>query len=268
MAATEASSTTENSEFRNIRWAINATTNWCPSDSEFSYLVNTYVPEPEERNRITRYRFEKDRKASLLGRLLIRKLVSQTWRAFDPTTPDSFYYDVKISRTPEGKPYLVRSPFVLLIAMRKLFIVYRRSDGKASPRPKGLSRWNFNISHHGDWVVIASHTDVCIIQFWKSYQGCWADECFASETHRCRRVESRSVWQRQGSYIIWLLTTKKPLTQVTWKSVTNFFSSFTEQFTDREWRSIRRQRLESERLEQFYRFWTLKESYTKVQSQR
>jgi len=159
MASTEESNSSSSGSPGVVQcWAINAT-NWCPSTSEFGYLVQTYVPEPEERTRITRYRFEKDRKASLLGRLLIRKLVTQTWKSFDPSTPDSFYYDVKIARTPEGKPYLVyRSHFDFVVVIPAMLMTL--FETKASPRPKGLSKWNFNISHHGDWVAIASHTDV------------------------------------------------------------------------------------------------------------
>jgi 4'-phosphopantetheinyl transferase len=123
--------------FLKTRWAFNAS-EWKPTTEEFEKLVNELVPEEEERKRIGRYRFEKDRIASLIGRLLIRKLLQHVRRGLVASaSASSFYLDTKFNRTPEGKPYLLRTEELEGFSTLPL-------------------RWNFNISHHGDWVVIAS----------------------------------------------------------------------------------------------------------------
>jgi len=107
------------------RTACNVGT-WRPTPTEWSAAVAALREvEPEEAARVERFRFAEDRKRALAGRLLARAAVVRgtgaAWR------------DVALRRTEANKPYA---------ALR---------EGVDPPR------FNFNVSHHGDWVAVASH---------------------------------------------------------------------------------------------------------------
>ncbi|XP_060744008.1 L-aminoadipate-semialdehyde dehydrogenase-phosphopantetheinyl transferase [Tachysurus vachellii] len=105
-----------------VRWAFRCGA-WNPSRSE--WLLGTCCIQPEERDRIGQFMFSKDAKAAMAGRLLIRKLVcvkmGLPWDGF------------RLDRTPRGKP----------------FLAHPRSDSGSAP-------WSFNISHQGDFAVLAA----------------------------------------------------------------------------------------------------------------
>jgi len=67
-----------------------------------------------------------DAKSSLIGRLLMRKMIHD----FE----NVFYPDIKLQRTSKGKPY------------------YSQTNSK-------YSNFNFNVSHQGDYVVAGCETD-------------------------------------------------------------------------------------------------------------
>ncbi|KAL8587657.1 hypothetical protein ACOMHN_045346 [Nucella lapillus] len=97
---------------------------WNPSEKEWTLAAQCV--QPEEKERIGRFVFKKDSKSAMVGRLLIRRVVSSLLGI-----P---YADVKLARTDKGKPY-VANP----------------QDGET-----GDESCNFNISHQGDFVVIAA----------------------------------------------------------------------------------------------------------------
>jgi 4'-phosphopantetheinyl transferase len=102
-----------------IRWAFNFGS-WHPTESQFQLAASCI--QDEEKTRIGRYVFKKDAKASLVGRLLMRKYVSE-----NSSLP---YADVRFGRDDRGKPYLTGGD-------------------------KGKPVLNFNVSHQGNYTVLA-----------------------------------------------------------------------------------------------------------------
>lgn len=101
----------------NVRWAFNASA-WKPSEQEI--LLASSCVQPEEKHRISRFFFQDDAKSSLIGRLMMRKFVH-----LSTSIP---YEDIKLGRDGHGKPYLMGA---------------------------GDMPLSFNVSHQGDYVVLA-----------------------------------------------------------------------------------------------------------------
>eukprot|EP00501_MAST-03F_sp_TOSAG23-6_P002420 GSMAST32.ASY1.ANO1.2529.1 assembled CDS len=105
-------------------WAFNCSS-WQPTESEWTALLAAI--DPAECTRISRFRNKIDAKRSLIGRLLIRCLLFRDLKLK--------FMECKLGRTSTKKPYLL------------------------DPVPAGISPYfNFNVSHHGSWVVLASHS--------------------------------------------------------------------------------------------------------------
>lgn len=100
-----------------IRWAFNFGS-WKPSQAEI--LLATSCIQPEEKQRIAKFVFKKDFKASLIGRLMIRKFLT-----FATNLP---YDEINIIRDDRGKPIFSTSGSVNL---------------------------DFNVSHHGNYTVLS-----------------------------------------------------------------------------------------------------------------
>ncbi|CAK9316964.1 unnamed protein product [Citrullus colocynthis] len=110
------------------RWAVDIS-EWNPSPHDFSSAL-TLLPR-HERSSILRFFKMEDRKRALVSRLLQYALVHNLLKIpFD---------EIIIKRTVEGKPYL-------------------ECDKLVSEFPN----FNFNVSHHGDYVVIASEP-LCLV---------------------------------------------------------------------------------------------------------
>jgi 4'-phosphopantetheinyl transferase len=108
------------------RWAINVDSWETPGLSEnpeFKLLLGL-VPEESENIRIRKLPF-KDRKRSLVGHLMMRRACAQALGHED-------FLNHTLSRTHGQKPFLEK------------------------PLPPNLLNFNFNISHDGRWVVLAS----------------------------------------------------------------------------------------------------------------
>ncbi|KAK9961737.1 hypothetical protein ABG768_007137 [Culter alburnus] len=105
-----------------VRWAFRCGS-WVPTRSEWTLAARCI--QPEEKDRIGQFVFNKDAKSAMAGRLLIRKLVCEkmgfAWDGF------------RLERTARGKPYLPRP-----------------SSGPS------ITHWNFNLSHQGDYAVLAA----------------------------------------------------------------------------------------------------------------
>ncbi|KAI8821181.1 uncharacterized protein EV422DRAFT_56864 [Fimicolochytrium jonesii] len=95
-------------------------------------LAHALLP-PSEQTRINSYRFARDGMRALVGQLLARAAIVALLAAQDafpvPAPLDRIWYAIRIERDEHGKPFL------------------------SSPRIPFL---HFNISHHGDWVVVAA----------------------------------------------------------------------------------------------------------------
>ncbi|KAG6542803.1 hypothetical protein Mapa_015707 [Marchantia paleacea] len=138
------------------RWAVNVGM-WSPSEAQFSGFVG--LLPIAERPLVLRYVKFEDKKKALVSRLLQRKLVHSLL--------DIEYCDIVIERTREGKPYLA-NPI----------------DCCEMPN------FNFNVSHQGNFVVLASEP-LCIVgvdvmthqpvgeespaAFFKPFRNCYTD---------------------------------------------------------------------------------------------
>ncbi|CAI2161715.1 7644_t:CDS:2 [Funneliformis geosporum] len=106
------------------RWAFNVN-EWNPSDEQYQQILS--FVQPEEKSRINRFYSIEDAKLALIGRCLMRLLFCKLYK--------SNWKSIKFSRTTENKPILVGEFFV---------------------KPDFDLVINFNISHHGDWVVLVA----------------------------------------------------------------------------------------------------------------
>ncbi|XP_010892044.2 L-aminoadipate-semialdehyde dehydrogenase-phosphopantetheinyl transferase [Esox lucius] len=107
-----------------VRWAFRGGS-WTPTRSE--WLLASRCVQREERERIGQFMFSKDAKSAMAGRLLLRRLVCE--KIGVP------WADFHLERTPRGKPYL------------------------ASPEAGG---WSFNLSHQGDYTVLAAEQGLLV----------------------------------------------------------------------------------------------------------
>lgn len=94
---------------------------WKPTASE--WILAAQCVQIEEKERIGKFVFKKDAKSSMIGRLMLRHAVCDSLKI-----P---YNDVQLGRTEKGKPFL------------------------KNPVEQFLS---FNVSHSGDWTVLATDT--------------------------------------------------------------------------------------------------------------
>jgi len=152
----------------------------------------------QEKARVERFRFEKDKKLALGSRLMQRMLVHTLFKIpFDR---------VDIMRTKAGKP------------------VAKLPPGVTGPGIPGLACFNLNVSHHGEFVAIASEPTALV----------GLDIMDTAERPR----------QKQDSK--------------------TFLSHFEDKLTPGEWRTIHRDGSEKSRFAEFYKHWALKEAYIKA----
>jgi len=88
---------------------------WCPTQAQFGRAMACI--QPDERERIRKFRYRSDAKASLIGRLLIRSWI---WNTFKSNS-------VTLSRTERGRPFW-----------------------------EGRRDIDFNVSHAGDYSVFVA----------------------------------------------------------------------------------------------------------------
>lgn len=100
------------------RWIVNVT-QWEPSDALWEHALG--LVEPEEQKRIQKFHFPIDAKRSLIGRLMMRKVIS----VHAGVAPNM----IKLARCQNNKPYWA-NPTVKL---------------------------HFNVSHHSHYVILVAH---------------------------------------------------------------------------------------------------------------
>lgn len=108
------------SQLNVARWAFNFT-KWTPTESDVLLAVSCV--QKEEKERLAKFVFKKDFKASLIGRLMMRKFVCDT--------TNFPYKEIQFKRDDKGKPF---------------FDMTNRPD------------LVFNVSHQGDYAVLAGET--------------------------------------------------------------------------------------------------------------
>lgn len=101
-----------------IRLAVNIN-EWNPTELEWNKAMKCIQIE-EERERIRKFRYQKDAKASLVGRLLMHFWAQQTFPSHEKIT---------FSRSPRGRPLLMNN-----------------------------YNWDFNVSHAGSFAVFAAQS--------------------------------------------------------------------------------------------------------------
>ncbi|XP_052198921.1 uncharacterized protein LOC127806015 [Diospyros lotus] len=170
------------------RWLVDIS-QWNPSSCEFSYAMS-FLPLHEHPS-ITRYLKLVDRKRALVSRLLQYALVHEVFGIpFD---------EIIIKRTVEGKPYL--------------------EGYKLDPE---FPNFNYNTSHHGDFVAIASEP-ICIVGL---------------------DIVSHTVPEKE--------------------TIPEFIQNFSSYFSRLEWDNIVKAGSCDEMLNEFYRYWCLKEAFVKA----
>lgn len=120
-----------------VRWAFDFNS-WQPTESQI--LKAFSCVQPEEKERIGRFVFKRDAKASLIGRLLIRKFIAEN--------SDLGYNEILLKRNELGKPFVENS------------------------QVKG--KLKFSVSHHGRLVVFVGHlskSEIGIDVMTVKYQG-------------------------------------------------------------------------------------------------
>ncbi|XP_056417591.1 L-aminoadipate-semialdehyde dehydrogenase-phosphopantetheinyl transferase isoform X2 [Hyla sarda] len=108
-----------------VRWAFPCA-RWSPGRDD--WLRCARCVQPEEKQRIGQFMFTRDAKAAMAGRLLIRKLIAEKLQI-----P---WDKIQLDRTAKGKPFLV------------------------SGAPPQFPNFNFNVSHQGDFAVLAAEPEL------------------------------------------------------------------------------------------------------------
>ncbi|XP_041797230.1 L-aminoadipate-semialdehyde dehydrogenase-phosphopantetheinyl transferase [Chelmon rostratus] len=109
-----------------VRWAFRCGS-WTPSRSDWLFAARCV--QREEKDRIGQFVFAQDAKSAMAGRLLLRRFVCE--RMGIP------WSEIRLERSPRGKPYLA-APL--------------KVSSDADPEPA----WSFNLSHQGDYAVLAA----------------------------------------------------------------------------------------------------------------
>eukprot|EP00904_Undaria_pinnatifida_P010292 jgi/Undpi1/6393/HiC_scaffold_20.g08874.m1 len=181
------------------RWCLDVQ-GWGELSAEQWDLLLGLLPE-NERVRVQSFLRENDRKLALGSRLLQWSLVSKVFGLE--------FSEVDIRRTPERKPYFAAGT--------------NASSGGFSMPPE-LRNWNFNVSHHGKYVAIASEP-LCL--------------CGVDLVDTNRRANEPGPAE-------------------------DYLRYFTEHFTDAEWETIKRPEDDELKLRRFYLHWGLKEAFVKA----
>ncbi|XP_078102469.1 L-aminoadipate-semialdehyde dehydrogenase-phosphopantetheinyl transferase [Sander vitreus] len=114
-----------------VRWAFRCGS-WTPSRSD--WLLAARCIQREEKDRIGQFAFAKDAKSAMAGRLLLRRFLCE--RMGIP------WSQIRLERSPRGKPYLA-APL--------------KVTSDSGPE---LPAWSFNLSHQGDYAVLAAEQGV------------------------------------------------------------------------------------------------------------
>lgn len=174
-----------------LRWAVDISV-WACKEAEWQFLLGL-LPS-DDRTAVQRFKFRDDQKRALVSRLLQRQCVAAALGV-----P---FAEVAIQRTKGRKPFFA---------------------GRIS-RPEAPN-FNFNVSHEGDYVVLASEP-ICI---------CGIDVAAPQQIRRSQQEPLES-----------------------------FFAHFQQQFTPAEWRAIRAAADDDSKAAAFRQHWSLKEALVKV----
>ena len=159
-----------------------------------------------------RFRFEVDRKRALCGQLLIRYLINSVF--------DVPLREIIIERTEKNKPYYTPPKHSLKIP-----------GDEVNKELVDNSRFNFNISHHGSWVVLVWH------QFATVGNSRRLSILYYSKSTLLPGVDVMDYKEREPS--------NEP-------ELEEFFSVFQSYFTPTEWEFIKKPEAMTMELQRFY----------------
>ena len=206
-----------------VRWAVNST-RWKPGEREMEFLLK--ILPVHERERVMRFKREEDRKRALVSRLMQRACVG-TCAVVETTDA------VEIRRTKGGKPFMY---------------VEENATTKERRRATAAPNFNFNVSHEGDFVVLASEP-VCVVG---------VDVAAPSQvrrTHATMKTKPNSPHRNGVHKIDEQRAPPPPLT------VDELRRSFGRTCTSAEWDAIAR---DDEQEAAFRRHWSCKEAFAKA----
>ena len=121
-----------------------------PTSESHHNPLTVSCPEQEERGRVAKFVHLDDRKRALVSQLL------QRW-ACERALGVPFRH-VALQRTKGGKPFLTARLGVPMCVFSRtaLMRVLSTKQAEAAVRPVAAANWNFNVSHEGDYVVMAA----------------------------------------------------------------------------------------------------------------
>jgi 4'-phosphopantetheinyl transferase len=189
-----------------VRWAIDVYA-WDPGEFEWAYLLS--ILPPDERERISRFVFRDDQKRALASRLMQRRCAHEALGLQVDAAA------VPIGRTKGGKPFV-----------------------KASvARPESAPNFNFNVSHEGAWVVLASDPLLLV----------GVDVAAPESARRRRALPAQGAGEAPRG-----------------KTLEELFSSMSNSLSPSEWAFVRAQPSEREQEGAFRRLWSCKEAFIKA----
>lgn len=106
-----------------VRWAFRCG-KWRPTPEQWTLAAQCI--QPEEKQRIGKFVFQKDAKPAMCGRLLLRKVIGESL-----SIP---YREIQLSRTEKGKPFLEN-------------------------HSQHFPNFNFNVSHQGEYAMLAAESE-------------------------------------------------------------------------------------------------------------
>lgn len=193
-----------------LRWFADVSA-WEPGSQTWRDAMQ--LLPPHEQDKVARFLFAKDQRLALASRVLQRRLISTVSCCSMPLAK------IDIQRTPENKPY------------------WRRDASQLVGTHALPATWNYNVSHHGHVVAIASHP------------------------HRLVGVDVVQLSERPSART----------------SPADFFRAFKSHFTPCEWSYIYGSSAsasasddaaidddDDDPFTRFYRLWSLKEAYIKA----
>ena len=187
-----------------LRWVVDITA-WEPGEAEWAALLRQ-LPEVDS-TKVMKYRFRDDQKRAMASRLLQRRASADVF-GIAPAA-------VRIERTKGSKPYLANP--------RKNSPRQPTAAAAAAAAPN----WNFNVSHEGNFVVLAAEPLLL----------CGVDVAAPGQLRRGDK--------------------QRPLEEV--------FRPLQSCFADAEWAAIRACGPEERPMEMCFRkHWSLKEAFTKA----
>ena len=210
---------------------------WLPSAEEWA-LALAQLPTDEDRARVTRFVFEKDRKLAMGSRLLQLFCVRHMLRASGNLGIEAG--DLRIRRTKEGKPYIDFGVSEIDYGTagngtlgKKQSPARNKNVAREAAETLQFVNFNFNATHHGSVVALACEP-ICVVG---------VDVVSDSERPNASSSHAGDACAAQEE----------------------FFSSFEHSFTAVEWEAIRSPDLSvDERYREFYLHWALKEAYIKA----